>query len=56
MVKPVVTEVRKINSDLSQKFHSMFVAVAAEAGFGAYLVIDIIFEFLDRCGLFDITV
>ena len=34
MVKPVVTEVRKINSDLSQKFHSVFVAVAAEAGFG----------------------
>ena len=56
VVKPVVTEVRKINSDLSQKFHSMFVAVAAEAGFGAYLVIDIIFEFLDRCIIFDIIV
>ena len=56
MVKPVVTEVRKINSNLSQKFHSVFVAVAAEAGFGTYLVIDIIFEFLDRCRIFNITV
>ena len=34
MVKPVVMEGRKINSNLSQKFHSVFVAVAAEAGFG----------------------
>ena len=56
MVKPVVTEVRKINSNLSQKFHSVFVAIAAEAGFGTYLVIDIIFEFLDRCRIFNITV
>ena len=56
MVKPVVTEVRKINSNLSQKFHSVFVAVAAEAGFGTYLVIDIIFEFLDRCRIFNIIV
>ena len=56
VVKPVVTEVRKFNSDLSQKFHSVFVAVAAEAGFGAYLVIDIIFEFLDRDRIFNVTV
>ena len=56
MVKPVVTEVRKIDSNLSQKFHSVFVAIAAEAGFGTYLVIDIIFEFLDRCRIFNITV
>ena len=56
MVKPVVTEVRKINSNLSQKFHSVFVAVAAEAGFGTYLVIDVVFEFLDRCRIFNIIV
>ena len=56
MVKPVVTEVRKINSNLSQKFHSVFVPIAAEAGFGTNLVIDTIFEFLDRCRMFNITV
>ena len=56
MVKPVVTEVRKIDSNLSQKFHSVFVPIAAEAGFGTYLVIDIIFEFLDIGRIFNVTV
>ena len=56
MVKPVVTEIRKIDSNLSQKFHSVFVPIIAEAGFGTYLFLDFIFEFLDRCRIFDITV
>ena len=39
MVKPVVTEVRKIDSNLSQKFHSAFVPVTAVAGIGAYMLV-----------------
>ena len=42
MIEPVVTEVRKIDSNLSQKFHSVFVPVTAEAGIGAYIIIIII--------------
>ena len=56
MIKPVVTEVRKIDSNLSQKFHSIFVPVAAEAGIGTYMLVDFIFEILNRGRMFDITV
>ena len=56
MIKPVVTEIREIYSDLSQEFHSVFVPITAEAGLGTYVVVDFIFEFLDRCRMFDITV
>ena len=56
MIKPVVTEIREIYSDLSQKFHSVFVPITAEAGLGTYVVVDFIFEFLDRCRIFNITV
>ena len=56
MIKSVVTKIRKIDSYLSQKFHSMFVTVRAEARFLTYVVIDFIFESLDRSGIFDVTV
>ena len=56
MIKPVVTEIREIYSDLSQEFHSVFVPITAEAGLGMYGVVDFIFEFLDRCRMFNITV
>lgn len=56
MIEPVVTEVRKIDSNLSQKFHSVFVPVTAEAGIGAYMLVYFIFEFLNRGRMFDITV
>ena len=56
MVKPVVTEVRKVDSNLSQKFHSVFVPIAAEAGIGTYIPVDVIFEILNRRRMFDITV
>ena len=56
MIKPMVTKIRKINSYLSQKFHSMFVTVRTETGFWTYIIIDFVFEILDRCRIFGITV
>ena len=56
MIKPVVTEVRKIDSNLSQKFHSVFVPIAAEARIGTNMLVDVIFEILNRRRMFDITV
>ena len=56
MIEPVVTEVRKIDSNLSQKFHSVFVPVTAKTGIGAYLIVYIIFEILNRGRMFNITV
>ena len=52
MIKTVVREIREIYSDLSQEFHSVFVPITAEAGLGTYVVVDFIFEFLDRCKMF----
>ena len=56
MIEPVVAEVRKIDSNLSQKFHSVFVPVTAKTGIGAYLIVYIIFEILNRGRMFNITV
>ena len=56
MIKPMVSEIREINSNLGQTTHTMLIAVAAKAWIRSNTFIDFILKSLSRRRRIDFTI